>query len=164
MRYVMKKKLLAMGDDFVIKDADGNDAFYVDGKVFTIRDRLIFQDMSGNELCVIQKKLLSWGPTYEIYRAGELKAVVKEALFTLVGHRFSVDDVQGDDDLDAKGNFTDHEYTFTRRGPLVAQVSESWFSIRDTYGVDVSPGQDDVLILACAVVIERCQEQAKHRH
>lgn len=100
MRYLMKKKLLAMGDDFTIKDANGNDAFYVDGKVFTLRDRLIFQDMSGSELCVIQKKLLSWGTTYEIYHLGQLKAVVKEALFTLVGHRFTVNDEQGRDDLE----------------------------------------------------------------
>ena len=164
MRYLMKKKLLAMGDDFTIKDANGNDAFYVDGKVFTLRDRLIFQDMSGSELCVIQKKLLSWGTTYEIYHLGQLKAVVKEALFTLVGHRFTVNDEQGRDDLEARGNFTDHEYTITRSGQAVAQVSERWFSITDTYGVDVADGQDDVLILACAVVIERCEQQSRHRH
>ena len=31
MRYVMKQKLLSWGDDFVIKDESGHDAFYVDG-------------------------------------------------------------------------------------------------------------------------------------
>ncbi len=164
MRYVMKKKLLSLGDDFKIKDASGNDVFYVDGKVLTLRDRLIFQDMSGNELCVIQKKLLSWGTTYEIYHDGQLKATVKESVFTLVGHRFTVNDQTAHDDLEARGNFTDHEYTVTRSGRLAAQVSESWFSIADTYGVDIADGQDDVLILACTVVIERCQEQAKNRH
>jgi len=40
----------------------------------------------------------------------------------------------------------------------VAQVSESWFTLADSYGVDV-PRQDDVLILACTVVIERCERQ-----
>ena len=72
MRYMMRKKLLSFGADFTIKDADGRDVFFVDGKVFTLRDQLIFQDMNGNELCVIQRKLLSWGPTYEIYHKGEL--------------------------------------------------------------------------------------------
>jgi uncharacterized protein YxjI len=128
MRYLMKKKLFSLGADFTIKDADGNDVFFVDGKVFTLRDRLVIQDMSGNELAVVQQRLLSWGPTYEIYRGGELKAVVKEALFTLIGHRFTVDDENGPHDLEAQGNFTDHQYTFTRAAQLVAQVSESWFT------------------------------------
>ena len=66
MRYVMKKKLLSLGSDFTIKDAEGNDVFFVDGKVLSLRDRLVFEDMQGNELAVVQQKLLSWGPTYEI--------------------------------------------------------------------------------------------------
>jgi len=37
------------------------------------------------------------------------------------------------------------------------------FTIADTYGVDIADGQDDVLILACSVVIERCQEEAARR-
>lgn len=163
MRYLMKKKLLSWGADFTIRDADGHDVFFIDGKVFTIRDKLIFQDMHGNELAVVQKKLLSFGPTYEIYHDGKLKAVVKESLFTLFGHRFTVDDENGSDDLQAKGNFTDHQYTFTRGGSVVAEVSERWFTIADTYGVDIAAGQDDVLILACTVVIERCQEEARKR-
>ena len=163
MRYIMRKKLLSFGSDFTIKDADGRDVFFVDGKVFTLRDQLAFQDMNGNELCVIQRKFLSWGPTYEIYHKGELEAVVKESLFTLLGHRFNVDG-PGMDDLEAKGNFTNHQYTFKRNGGEVAWVSESWFNIADTYGVEIGEGQDDVLILAATVVIERCSDQASHQH
>ena len=161
MRYVMKKKLFSLGADFTIKDADGKDAFFVDGKVFSLRDRLVFQDMNGNELAVVQRKLLSWGPTYEIYHGGELKAVVKESLFTLFGHRFTVDDENGPGDLEARGSFGDHQYTFTRDDQVVAEVSESWFTIPNSYGVNVITGRDDVLILACTVVIERCQEEAR---
>jgi len=164
MRYIMKKKLLSFGADFTIRDAGGNDVYFVDGKVFSLRDQLVFQDMRGNELAVVQRKLLSWGPTYEIYHRGQLEAVVKESLFTLLGHRFAVDDEHGPDDLEARGNFTNHQYTFTRGGQEVAQVSESWFTLADTYGVDVADGQDDVLILACTVVIERCEEASRRQH
>jgi uncharacterized protein YxjI len=163
MRYIMKKKLFSLGADFTIKDAEGKDAFFVDGKVLSLRDRLVIQDMQGRELAAVQKKLLSWGPTYEIYHGGELKAVVEESLFTLFGHRFTVDDENGPQDLEARGSFGDHHYTFTRGGEAVAEVSESWFTIPNSYGVDIVAGQDDVLILACTVVIERCQEEARRR-
>jgi uncharacterized protein YxjI len=50
MRYILRKKLFSLGSDFTIRDADGNDRFFIDGKVFTLRDQLVFQDMNGNEL------------------------------------------------------------------------------------------------------------------
>jgi uncharacterized protein YxjI len=162
MRYILRKKLFSFGGKFNIRDANGNDVFVANGKALSFRDQFTFEDMHGNELVVIQRKLLSWGPTYEIYHAGHLVAVVKEALFTLLGHRFTVDDQHGPADLEAKGNFTGHQYTFTRAGQVVAEVNQAWFTIADTYGVEIADGQDDVLILACCVVIERCQEQ-NHR-
>jgi len=35
-------------------------------------------------------------------------------------------------------------------------VSKKFFSLSDTYGVDVVEGEDHVLILACTVVIDLC--------
>jgi uncharacterized protein YxjI len=153
MRYVMRERILSWGDDFTIKDEHGRDAFYVDGKVFSFGDKLSLQDMSGNELALIDQKMLSWGPQYEIVRGGRTVAVVKKHLFTLFRAKFTVD-VPGPDDLEAQGNFLDHEYTFERHGREIARVSKRWFSLSDTYGVDVSDGEDDVLILASAVVID----------
>ena len=153
MRYVMRQKLFSWGDDFTIKDAAGNDVFFVDGRAFSIGDKLAFQDMQGRELAFIAQRLLAWGPTYEIYRGSELAAVVKKQLFTLLTCKFTVD-VPGPDDLEAAGDFMDHEYAFRRGDRAVAGVSKQWFSWSDTYGVDVAPGEDDVLILAATVVID----------
>lgn len=153
MRYVMQQKILALGDDFTIRDETGRDAYFVDGRAFSIGDKLSFQDMSGNELAFISQKVLSWGATYEIYRAGEMVAVVKKALFSPFHHRFAVD-VPGPDDLEAAGDFTDHEYVFKRGERVVATVSKQWFAWSDTYGIDIVEGKDDVLLLACAVVVD----------
>jgi uncharacterized protein YxjI len=162
MRYVMKQKLISLGDDFTIQDENGNDAFFVDGKMLSFGDKLIFKDMAGNELARIEQKLLAWGPTYEIFRGGEQVATVKKSIFTLLHCKFSVD-VPGPDDLEAKGDFLDHEYSFTRHGQAVASVSKRWFSLRDTYGIEIAPGEDDVLLLACAVVVDMaCHKDEGH--
>jgi len=153
MRYVMRQKLFSWGDDFVIKDETGREVFFVDGKAFSIGNQLAFQDMNGNELAYISQKLLAWGPTYEITSGGQLVAVVKKHLFTLLRVQFTVD-VPGPDDLEANGSFLDHEYDFTRGGNIVASVSKRWFTWADTYGVDVVTGEDDILILAATVVID----------
>ena len=163
MRYVLKQKFWSWGDDFTIKTAPGEDAFFVDGRAFSIGNKLSFQDMNGNELAFIRQKLLSWGPTYEITHKGELVAVVKKQLFTFFKCRFTVD-VPGPDDLEASGDFLDREYTFARSDREVAQVSKRWFSWTDTYGVDIADGEDDVLILASAVVIDMVCHADDKRH
>jgi uncharacterized protein YxjI len=164
MRYVMREKLLAWGDDFTIKDDRGHDVFFVDGKAFSLGNQLSFRDMAGNELAYIKQKLFSWGPTYEVYRDGELAAVVKRDIFTFFHHRFTVD-VPGPDDLEAKGNLLDREYELVRGDRVVATVSKKWFTFADTYGVDIEDGEDDVLILASAVVIDMaCHPDDDKRH
>ena len=142
-------------------DERGQDVFLVDGRAFSWGDKLSFQDTSGRELAFIRQKLLSWGPTYEIERNGEVLAVVKKELFTFFRCRFTVD-VPGPDDLEASGDFLDHEYKFERHGDAVASVSKRWFSLTDTYGVEIAEGDDDVLILASAVVIDMiCHQESK---
>lgn len=153
MRYIMREKLLALGNDFKIADESGVDRFFVDGRAFSLGDKLSFQDMSGNELAFIRQRLLSWGPTYEISKNGSVSATVRKKHFTLFRCKFFVD-VPGPDDLEAQGNFLEHEYTFTRGGAAVAQVSKKWIALTDSYVVDVGPQADDVLVLACAVVID----------
>jgi uncharacterized protein YxjI len=160
MRYVMKQKFWSWGDDFTIRDEQGRELFRVDGRAFSWGDKLSFQDMQGRELAFIRQKLLSWGPTYEIESNGQLLAVVKKKHFTFLRCRFTVD-VPGPDDLEASGNFFDHEYTFERGGETVARVSKEWFKLSDTYGVEIT-GSDDVLILASAVVIDMvCHQESE---
>ncbi|HWJ12752.1 MAG TPA: LURP-one-related family protein [Gemmatimonadaceae bacterium] len=164
MRYILKQKLLSWGDDFYIKDENERDVYFVDGKAFSFGDQLSFQDLTGNELAYIKQRVLSWGKTYEISRGGEIAAVVKKALFAPFHHRFSVD-VPGPDDLEAEGNFTDHEYTFRRGDRTVATVSKRWFAWTDTYGIDIADGEDPVLLLASAVVVDQaCHPDDGKRH
>jgi uncharacterized protein YxjI len=162
MIYLMKQKLFSWGDDFVIQDETGQDRFFVDGKAFSLGNQLSFQDMAGNELAFIRQKLLSWGPTYEISKGDQLLAVVHKELFTFFKCTFTVD-VPGPDDLVAEGDFLDHQYVFSRNGNAVAEVSKKWFTLGDTYGVQTSQGQDDVLILASTVVIDMACHDGRKR-
>lgn len=153
MRYVLKQKLLAWGDDYTIRDEQGTDRYFVDGKALSLGAKLSFQDMSGNELAFIRQRLLKLNPTYEIHRDGALVAVVTRKLLSFLHHRFVID-VPGPNDLEAEGNLLDHEYEFRRGDSVVATVTKQWITLRDTYSIDIADGEDDVLILASAVVID----------
>src|SRR5690606_7410782 len=121
---------------------------------------LSFQDMQGNELARIQQKLLSFSKKYDITRDGNTVATIKKSKFTLFRDKFSIDTPAGGD-LSIRGNIFDHEYEFTRDGRTIANVSKKLFSLSDVYGIDVVDGEDDVLILCAAVVIDLCSHDGR---
>lgn len=155
MLYKMKQKMLCFGDDYIIRDENDREVYYVDGRAFSLGDKLSFQDMQGNELAFIRQRLLAFGKTYDISRNGQVTTVHKH-IFTFLRCKFDVD-LPGPNDLEASGSLLDMEYEFlTESGQVAATVSKRWFSFRDTYGIEVADGWDPVLILASAVVIDLC--------
>lgn len=150
----MRQKLLSIGDDFFIKNAQDERVLMVDGKALRIRGMLFIRDMQGNELLKIQEKLLPVRETMTINRGSDVAAQVHKALVGPLRDRFQVE-VLGGGDMRMVGNIVDHEYHIQQNGQNIAEVSKRWFRLRDTYGVDIAPGQDDVLILTIAICIDQ---------
>lgn len=153
-KYRMREKMFAVGDDYWIEDDGGERAFKVNGKALRIRDTLVLETPEGSELFTIQEKKLSVRDKMEVERDGKTVATVKKALITPLRERFSIE-VEGGDDMEAKGNIVDHEYKIERGGDKVAEVSKRWFRVRDTYGIEIAPGQEEALILAVTVCIDQ---------
>lgn len=149
--YQMREKLLAIGDDFWVEDAQGNKAFRVDGKAVRFRETFILEDASGNEVARIKEKKLAVRDTMTIEIGGKEAKVHKRMLG--IRDRYVID-FDGGDDFTAKGNFVDHEYEIEREGDKVAEISKKWFRVRDSYGVEMHADQDPALILAITVCID----------
>ena len=153
-KYQMREKLFAIGDDFWIETEDGRKAYRVDGKALRIRQTFVLEDPSGREVAKLQERKLTVRDKMEIERGSDTVATVKKALVSPLRDRFSID-VEGGEDMEAKGNVVDHEYKIERGGDKVAEVSKRWFRVRDTYGIEIDPDQDDALILAVTVCIDQ---------
>jgi uncharacterized protein YxjI len=159
--YQMRQKMVSIGDDYWIENDRGQKAFKVDGKALRVRQTLIFEDPQGKELCKIQERMLRVKDSMEIEGpGGEKLAMVKKALITPVRERWVVN-MKGGPDMEIKGNILDHEYTIGEGRDKLAEVSKRWFRIRDTYGVEIEPGQNDALILAIATCIDEMAHPAK---
>ena len=152
-RYRMREKLFAIGDDYWIETEGGERAFKVDGKALRIRETFILETPSGEELFKIQEKKLSIRDKMQIERGGETIATIHKALISPLRDRFAIE-LESGGELSAKGNIVDHEYEIERDGHKVAQISKRWFRVRDTYGIEIAPGEDDALILAATVCID----------
>jgi uncharacterized protein YxjI len=154
VHYQMRERMISIGDDFWIEDDSGRRAFKVDGKALRVRQTLNFDDPGGNTLLRIQERKLRVRDTMEIEGPdGRTVATVKKALVSPLRERMSVS-VEGGPDLDVQGNILDHEYSIEADGEKVAEISKRWFRVRDTYGVEIAPGQNDALLLAVTVVVD----------
>jgi uncharacterized protein YxjI len=150
----MRQKLVAFGDDFYIENEQGQRVFKVDGKALRVRDTLVFRDMQGNKLCHIQERKLRVKDTMRVEdQDGHELAVVKKALISPLRDRWTVK-VKDGPDLEVQGNILDHEYRIGEGRDKAGEVSKKWFRVRDTYGVEVAEGQDDLVILAATVALD----------
>jgi len=161
--YLIRERFFRLGEDSDITDEHGRPVLQVDGKVLSLRNRLVLRDPQGREVAEVQRKLIAMRPTYRISITGQPVAEVRKHLFTPFGDRFTID-VPGPDDLEMEGDLFDHEFTIRRGDQTVATVSKRWFTMRDTYAVDVAAGQDDLLILASVLALDLAEDQERAQH
>jgi len=146
--------MFSIGDDFWIENQDGEKIYKADGKILRIRKTLVFEDAQGKKLGQIQQRLLTIRDTMAVEGPdGKEIAVIKKALIAPFRDRWSVK-VKDGENLDVQGNIFDHEYTIKQGRNKVAEISKKWFSFTDTYGVEIDPGQNHILILAVAIAID----------
>jgi uncharacterized protein YxjI len=152
--YQMRQKVLSIGDDYWIENADGERVYRVDGKALRVRRTLDLEDTDGTRLCRIQTRVMHVRDTMDIEGPdGARVARVHKALITPLRDRWKVD-VDDGPDLEVKGNVVDHEYEIEADDRKVAEISKKWFRVRDTYGVEIDPGQDPLLVLAVTIAID----------
>jgi uncharacterized protein YxjI len=152
-RFQMREKLISIGDDFWIEDAQGERAYKVDGKAMRVRDTFILRDRDGEELAKIQEKKARVRDTMKVERGDKTLATIHKAVVG-IRDRFDID-IEDGEDLKAHGNVVDHEYEIKRDGDVIASVSKKWFRVRDTYGVEIKSGEDESLLLALTVALDQ---------
>jgi uncharacterized protein YxjI len=160
--YVIRERFFSIGDDFDVLDEHGTKLLRVDGKVFSVRNKLVIEDPSGDEVASVHRHVIALRPTYEIRIGGEKAAEVRKRLFTPFRDKFTID-VPGPDDLEMKGNLLDHEYVIEQGGEEVAAVSKRWLTIRDTYAVQVAAGIEPLLIVGAVLALDLAMEREEEK-
>ncbi|MFJ1613731.1 MULTISPECIES: LURP-one-related/scramblase family protein [unclassified Streptomyces] len=162
MRFLVRERLFAVGDDYWIEDADGRKVFLVDGKAMRVRDTFELKDAQGRVLVEIRQKLLSLRDTMLIERDGEQLATVRRKRLSLLRNHYRVTLLDGTD-LDVSGKILDREFAIDYDGELLAQISRRWLTVRDTYGIDVvREDADTALLIAVSVCVIVLADKEHH--
>jgi uncharacterized protein YxjI len=160
MRYVIREKFFRLGEDSAITDEAGRVVYQVDGKVFSLHNTLVVRDPAGSEVARVQRQLIALRPTYHITVHGHEIAEVRKKLFSPFIDRFTID-IPGPEDLAIKGSLLDHDYSVRRGDQVVATVSKAWISLTDTYGVDIAPAENALLILTSILALDLAEDQER---
>jgi len=151
--FLMREKLVSIGDDFWIETTTGRRAFKVDGKALRIRDTFAIKDADGTVVATMQERVARVRDTMKVDRPGAPSATIQKAMIAPLRERWTIkaDDIG---EITVQGNIVDHEYTFEQDGRKVAEVSKRWVRVRDTYGVEIEPGTSVPLVLAAVAAID----------
>lgn len=162
MRYLVRQRLFSFAASFWITDEDGNEVFHVDGHALQFRKTFELTDREGNILAVIREQLFRLRGAMDIERDGAVIATVTRAMFSPFQHRYDVT-VSDGARWTAEGNFSDMNWELVAEDRVVGRISRQWFAVRDTFGVEVEPGEDAALVIAVAICIDRLREEEEHR-
>jgi uncharacterized protein YxjI len=160
--YVIRERLLRLGEDSDITDEAGQPVLHVDGKVLSLHNRLILRDPAGHETGQVHRKLAALRPTYEITIDSKDVAEVRRRLLAPFGERFTID-VHGAGGMQISGDLLSHEFTIDRDGHPVATISKRWLTVTASYAVEVAAGENDMLILASVLALDLAID-AEHGH
>jgi uncharacterized protein YxjI len=164
MRYLVREKIFSIKDDFWVTDENGNRVYFIDAKILSLRHTLELKDASGAVLAAIKHKLLTFTDAIDVEHEGRVVATVHRAVFSPLHHRSVIDLHDGGRKLEAVGNIIDKDFEIRDGRDVLAQISRRWFRIRDTYGVDVAQGENDALIIAIAICLDRIHHDEEERH
>jgi len=121
-QYQMRQKILSIGDDYWIENAEGHRVYRVNGKALRLRHTLDLEDAEGAKLCRVQTRVMHIRDTMDIEGpGGERLARVHKALITPLRERWKVD-VEAGSDMQIHGNVVDHDMR-SRRATARSQKS-----------------------------------------
>ncbi|MER6999827.1 LURP-one-related family protein [Streptomyces sp. NPDC000410] len=162
MKYLVRDKILAIGDDFWIEDERGRRAFLVDGKALRLRDTLELKDPAGRVLITLRQMMFGLRDAMTVERDGRPLAVVRRKRLSLLRNHFRVGLADGATELDVSGKILDREFAVEYDGELLADISRRWLTVRDTYTVDVvREDADAALLIAVAACVIRMAERER---
>lgn len=153
MRLLFKQRFFSWLDSYDVYDEAGDTAYTVKGQLAWGHCLKIF-DASGSEVGMVQEKVLTFLPKFEMYQNDTCIGCIKKE-FTFFKPKFSID-CNG---WQVDGDWFEWDYTIQdSAGATVATVSKELLNWTDTYVIDVvNPAHAlQVLMLVLAIDAEKC--------
>ncbi|MCU0298920.1 MAG: LURP-one-related family protein [Candidatus Nanopelagicales bacterium] len=156
-RLVFKSKL-GVGRDFEVTDTAGTRVLFVDGKIgptpkAEVRDAqdVVLYTVKGHLLGIPKRMAIS---TADGTQVAELKAKA----FSMVKDKMTMTMADGTA-WQVQGTLMEKNYSIASGGQPIAQITQKWLTVRDSYTVDYLSSMDPGLVMAVIWAIDRWVER-----
>lgn len=156
MKLLFKQRFFSWFDSYDIYDEQGEIVYTVKGAQtwFAWEHCLKIYDKAGNKVGMVQEKIFTLSPKFEIYIKDEYVGCIRKG-FNFFNPTYNVDFKK----WYVEGNFLEWEYDIIdERQQIVGIVSKKVFNWTDTYMIDVNDSKDGLaaLMLVLAIDAEKC--------
>jgi uncharacterized protein YxjI len=159
MKLYIKQKVFALKARFNVKDESGADRFSVEGDFFSLKSKLHIYDMTGSEVAVVYRRLMTFLPRFVVEIGGVQAAeIVKEFSFFIPKYHLEGTALRLEGDLMA------HQYMLGDGTRTVMSLSKEWFTWGDSYLLDIENPADEILALSIALAVDCVLAAQKSRY
>ena len=155
-RFVVKSKF-GMDRDFEALDAEGQRAWFVDGK-FGARPAAEVQDASGAVTHRLKGRFFGIPKQITVSDSEGREVASIRAKFSPVKSKMIITLTDGGE-WTLEGNLIEKDYTITSDGAVVAAISQKFLTVRDAYTIDIADGVDQGLAMATLWAVDAFREQ-----
>lgn len=149
MRLYIKQRVFSWNDKFVVKDEFNNDKYYGESELFAFGHKLHIYNKSKIEVAYIKERLFSFTPRFQINVMGiEVGELVKKITFFKPSYYIQ------NSNLTLEGNILEHNYRLLDGKKVLMKVSKGWFTFGDSYVLDISNPEDELLCLSIVLALD----------
>ena len=172
--FLLREKLFSLKDKVDIMDPLTQEPVgSVERKIFSIRTLYRLYNRGFLNEMIVQQKLLSFPAAYKFYTGNDngepedaacLGILKKKFLSLAPSYWFETPD--GKRVFEMRGDFVGLTYGVVQDGKEIADISRTFWAIRDTYGIRINPEVPDqmaLLVLCSVIVIHAIHEARKNR-
>lgn len=156
-RLVFKSKFGA-GRDFEVKDSTDTRVLVVDGKIGATPKAEV-RDAQDKVLHTVKGQFLGIPKRMTISAAdGSQVAELKAKAFSIVKDKMTMTMADGSS-WQVQGTLLEKNYSISSGGQPIAQITQKWLTVRDSYTVDYLSSLDPGLVMAVIWAIDRWVER-----
>ena len=152
----IKQKIFSVGEKFSVIDENERPQYFVSGSFMRVPKRFSITDSHNREVGTITKKVISWLPKFFVNVGSEEIVIAKE--FTLFKPKYNI----STHDLTVKGNWWDMNFTVSKYGKPIAEISQKWLSWGDSYAVTILDEEFEQIVISLVIAIDRVKATSRY--
>ena len=167
MKYILKNKVISLGNGSTVRDESGRDLYAVKGKVFTCTQKKYIRDMNKNVLYTVRNKffhLLLPKVFLCDAKGNKLLMIKKEKVFALRQNFEIVPLGDNEHKLSITGDIIARHFDILDNGVPVAHVRKNFNLIKDSFWIDTDRTDMAPLLIAFVIAIDNYYDKLKNQN